>query len=361
MINLRDTRTLIILMTLTMLFVGLTFTFSTGSMQALRLGKPAYYFFSKQFIASIIGFCLIIMAYNIPLNFYRRMVVPIYFLTIILLLAVFFFKPLNGAHRWIILPMVNLQPSELAKFTSILYLAHYLEKKNDQITYFVKGFLPATVMLGGMAALVLIEPDFGTTFLIICVCMAMFFVGGASLKHLFGGVTLLIPIVFALIMMGYRKERLIAFMDPWAHYETSGYQLIQSLVAIGSGGFFGKGLGDSSQKLYFLPDAHTDFIFAIIAEELGFIGGAIVIGLMVYLFTLCMKVAIRHEDRFKRIFTFGLALLILLQALIHICVTVGLVPTKGITFPFISYGGSALIFHMFSIGVILRSAKESME
>lgn len=361
MINIKDTRYLIILMMLSLLFVGLIFSFSTGSMQAMRLGKPEYYFFYKQFIASLIGFSLIILAYNIPLDFYRKMVVPIYFVTIILLLSVFMFKSLNGAHRWILLPGFSIQPSELAKFTCILYLAHYLEKKNDQITYFTKGFLPATVMLGMMASLILVEPDFGTTFLIIIVCLAMFFVGGASLKHLFGGVTLLIPIIVALIMMGYRKDRIIGFLDPWAHYETSGYQLIQSLVAVGSGGIFGKGLGDSSQKLFFLPDAHTDFVFAIISEELGFVGAAIIIGITVYLFSLCIKVSIRHDDRFKRILTFGLALLILLQALIHISVTIGLMPTKGITFPFVSYGGSALIFHMFSIGVILRSAKESLE
>jgi cell division protein FtsW len=350
---------MIILTTLALLFIGLVFSFSTGAIQAIRLNKPEYYFFQKQFIASVIGFIFIITAYKIPLDFYRKLVVPLYFLTIIALLSVFAFHALNGAHRWIILPGINFQPSEMAKFTAILYLAHYLEKKNEKMSQFVKGFLPATMMLGFMAALILLEPDLGTTVLIIFVSIFMFFVGGASLLHLFGSITLLLPVIIAAIgMNSYRKERIIAFMDPWAHYRDSGYQLIQSLTAIGSGGFFGKGFGESSQKLFFLPDAHTDFVFAIISEEFGFIGAAIVIGLTIYLFSLGIKVALKHDDRFKRIFTFGLSLIMLMQAIFHICVTVGLFPTKGITLPFVSYGGSALIFHMFSIGVILRSAKE---
>ncbi len=358
MINFKDRRTLMTTIIFILLFIGFLFTLSTGSLQAERLGKPEYYFFTKQLIAAIIGFFGLVLSYHIPLEFYKKHIIKIYFGVLILLLAVFFFKSINGAHRWIIFPHINFQPSELVKFTVIVYLAHYLDKKYDKLNQFKSGFLPVSLMIGIMASLVLLEPDFGTTFIIVVISLSMYFIGGINLIHLFGSIIFLIPIGFVFLNHGYRKTRLLSFMNPWAYQYKEGYQLIQSLTAVGSGGLFGKGLGNSSQKLLFLPEAHTDFIFAIISEELGIWGPILIIGLIFYLFWLGIQTAYKHENKFKRLLTLGLSLILLLQAIIHIGVTIGILPTKGITLPFISYGGSALIVQMFMVGVLLRSVKE---
>jgi cell division protein FtsW len=360
MFNFRDTKNVIMIIVFILLLTGLLFTYSTGQPQAIIHNKPEYYYFFKQFIAAVIGICGIYVAYHIPLDFYKKHIGKIYFLVIFLLTLVFFFRPINFSHRWIILPHFNFQPSELAKFTAIVYIAHYLDKKNDKLMDFKTGLLPVSLMVGIMAALILAEPDFGTTFLIVLICLSMFFVGGINLAHLLGGIILLIPVGIVFLNMGYRKVRLISFLNPWKYEFGEGFQLIQSFTAVASGGLFGKGLGNSSQKLLFLPEAHTDFVYAIIAEELGIWGPLIILGLMAYLFYIGLKITFKHQnDKYKRLLTFGLSLILFLQAIMHIYVTLGLMPTKGITLPFISYGGSALVVQMFMIGVLLRSAKEA--
>jgi cell division protein FtsW len=282
-----------------------------------------------------------------------------YFATLILLIVVFLYRPINGAHRWILLPGFSFQPSELAKFTLVLYLAHYLDKKEDKLKDFSKGFLPASILLGIIGALILSEPDFGTTFLMIAILLAMFLIGGASIKHIGGMLGFISPILIAGMMMGYRKARLLSFLDPWADQYGKGYQLIQSLAAVGSGSVAGKGLGNSSQKLHFLPEAHTDFIYAIIAEETGFLGALFFVILFAVLFYICMQVAKMHTDKFKSIFTFGLSYCLTVQAVLHMGVVTGALPTKGIGLPFVSYGGSSMIMSLFMVGVLIRSAEEA--
>jgi cell division protein FtsW len=308
-----------------------------------------------------IGLGLMYFAYNVPLRYWRKMVPLLYFITLVMLISVFFFKALNGSHRWIILPMFNLQPSELAKFTSILYLAHYLDKKEGKLDSFSNGFLPASIMLGILGALILSEPDYGTTLLIICVSFTLFLIGGANLKHIFSVVGFISPIIIAGMLMGYRRDRLTSFLDPWKDRFGDGYQLVQSLTAVGSGGFFGKGIGNSSQKLYFLPEAHTDFIYAIIAEETGLIGSIFVLVLVITFFVVCVRVALKHKELFERLLTFGLALLFFIQAVMHISVVTGLLPTKGIGLPFVSYGGSNMMASLMMAGVLIRSAEEAGE
>lgn len=361
MVNFKDPRFLILSSCVLLIMIGLIFIYSTGSLQAIRLERSEMFFFFKQFVSVVLGFIALIVAYHIPLSFYRNNVMLIFFITLALLIAVFFMPAINGAKRWIILPIYSFQPSELAKFTAILYLAHYLDKKTDRMVDFMKGFLPATLLVGTLAALIILEPDFGTTFIIVVVSFAMFLVGGARLTHIFGVVGIVLPILMSALLFGYRKGRLLSFLDPWGDRYGGGYQLIQSLSAVGSGGIFGKGLGNSTQKLFFLPEAHTDFIYAIIAEEAGLIGASLLFLIVVFMFRTTLKVAFNNENKFKKLLIFGISLMIFIQSTVHIFVVIGLLPTKGITLPFVSYGGSAMVFSLFFVGVILRSIEESKQ
>lgn len=362
MINIRDLRFQILATCALLLMIGLIFIYNTSATQALRLGKSESYFFIKQFIHIILGFGVLYFAYKIPLELYRKFVMPIFFITLIMLIIVLFIPGANGAKRWIYLPFVSFQPSELAKFTVVLYLAHYLDKKTDKMWDFMKGFLPATLLVGILAALIIIEPDFGTTTLIVVVAFTMFIVGGARLTHIFGIIGIVLPVLIAALLAGeYRKARLLNFLDPWQDQFGVGYQLIQSLASVGSGGVFGQGLGSSIQKLLFLPEAHNDFIYAIIAEETGLIGASIVFLIIVFLFRKNIQAAFLHEDKFKRLLVFGLSFLIFVQSFVHVFVVLGLLPTKGLTLPFVSYGGSAIIVTMFFVGVILRSIEEVVQ
>lgn len=357
--DIRDNRFKILIITSFLVILGLIFLLSSGTMVALSLGKQELYFFQKQIISVLVGCFVMYSAYRVPLGTWRKLTPLFYFGTLFLLMLVFFYRPINGAHRWILLPGFSLQPSELAKFTVILYLAHYLDKKEEKLKDFSKGFLPASVMLGLIGALVLMEPDFGTTFLMIAVLLSMFIIGGASVLHIGGILAFISPILVAGMMMGYRKARLLNFLDPLEDRYGVGYQLVQSLAAVSSGGVFGKGLGNSSQKLHFLPEAHTDFIFAIVSEETGLWGAFGIMILFVLLFYVIIKVARSHEDKFKRLLTFGLAYCMIIQAILHVGVVSGALPTKGIGLPYMSYGGSSMIFALFMTGVLMRSAEEA--
>jgi cell division protein FtsW len=357
--ELRDSRFAILLIISILVMGGLIFILSAGSMQAIALGRQELYFFQKQMVSVIVGFFAMYTAYKVPLASWRKYVPLMYLVTLVLLVMVFFYRPINGAHRWLLLPGFSFQPSELAKFTLVLYLAHYLAKKEDKLKDFSNGFLPASILLGIVGALILSEPDFGTTFLLIAILLAMFLIGGASIKHILGMMGFISPILIAGMMMGYRKARLLSFLDPWADQYKTGYQLIQSLAAVGSGKFVGKGIGNSSQKLHFLPEAHTDFIYAIIAEETGLLGSVFFLLLFAALFYVCMDVAKKHTDKFKSIFTFGIAYCLVVQAVLHIGVVTGALPTKGIGLPFVSYGGSSIIVSLFMTGILIRSAEEA--
>ncbi|MCX8084514.1 MAG: putative lipid II flippase FtsW [Calditerrivibrio sp.] len=360
MISLRDERIQIISVAFMLIIVGFLYVYSIGALQANRIGKMEYYFLFKQLTAAILGLIFMYIGYRISLETYRKYIPVLYFTTLTLLVMVFFFKPVNGANRWIPLPIFSFQPSELAKIVTVFYFAHYLDKKEDKIQYFARGLFPASVMLGIMISFIVAEPDFGTSVLILSVSIILLFIGGMDKKYIFYVVFILIPIAVTVVLMaGYRKARIVSFLNPWEYKNTLGYQLIQSLVAIGSGGITGKGLGNSSQKLFFLPEAHTDFVYAIISEEFGFMGSLFVLFLIIYLFITIYRIGMKHYDKYKRFLTLGFGFMFIIQSLMHIGVTVGLLPTKGITLPFVSYGGSALICQMFILGVLLRSAEES--
>lgn len=355
--NIKDSNKIIVV-TMLLTSIGLLYCLSAGSFQALRVSDQEFYFFIKQLIAFVIGICFFIIACKVPLDFYRKFVVCIYIITVFFLILVFFSPKINGSHRWLSFPFFSIQPSEFAKFTAVLYLAHYLDRKHEEIKYLLNGFLPACVLLGIIVLLILLEPDIGTPFLLVLVTLSLFFIAGANIKHLAGFVFFSLPILFVLLFIGYRRDRLLSFLNPWDYHNTSGYQLIQSLISVGSGGLFGKGLGNSTQKLYYLPEIHTDFVYAAIAEELGFIGAIFVLLLVIYLFYLCLKSAKMQRDNFKFLLIVGIALLFVYSSFIHMAVVLGLMPTKGIALPFVSYGGSSLIINMFLMGLVLRSLKE---
>lgn len=361
MVNLREPRTALMTITVVLLLTGLLFIYATGSIVAMHDGKSQWYFLIRHSVNIAVGIVAFTLAYTIPLEWYRKYLLPLFALTIVLLLVVLLMPKINGARRWILLPGFQFQPSELAKFTMVLYMAHYLDKKESRLHDFVNGFLPASVIMGVIAGLIVIEPDFGTTMLLVFVVFSLYLVGGAQLKHLLSVAAFVAPIAISMVLFGYRKGRLLSFLDPWAVEKDVGYQLIQSLTAVSSGGFFGKGLGNSTQKLFFLPEAHTDFVYAIIAEELGFPGAFLILFLVIWFFLVVMKGVLLIEDRFKKLLVAGMAFILLYQSLIHIAVVIGLMPTKGITFPLVSYGGSAMVFSLFAVGIILRGLQEVYE
>ena len=359
MFDLRGSRFQLLFFTAVLVLIGMMFVYSSGSLQAMRLHKGDMYFLMKQIVSCGLGIVLLAIAYKTPLDFYRRHIALIFFVTFILLVAVFTQKPANGAQRWIMFPIFSFQPSELAKFTVVVYLAHYLDKKYDRLSDFTRGLLPATMMVGCLTALVLLEPDFGATFLIVLVAFTIFIVGGARPQHIIGIVGFVLPIFLSTVLFGYRKGRLLVFLDPWTDRFGNGYQLVQSLAAIGNGGIFGQGIGNSIQKLFFLPEAHTDFIYAIIAEEWGLTGALLVFIIIILFFRVALSASVRHADRYKKLLMIGVSCLLFYQSVINIFVVLGLVPTKGITLPFISYGGSALMMSLFFVGVLLRGIEEA--
>lgn len=272
-------------------------------------------------------------------------------------------KTVNGSRRWIQLGFISLQVSEVVKFVTILYLASFLQRYQSEVQKELKGFLKPMLLVGILSGLLLLEPDFGAAVVITMTCLALLFLAGVRLWPF---CVLLVLVAGSLILLAilspYRLQRLTSFLNPWAHQFGSGYQLTQSLIAFGRGGLFGVGLGNSVQKLFYLPEAHTDFLFAVLAEELGLIGEILLMGLFVLLIGRIILIGRRAENSnqlYSAYLAYGIALWLGLQVIINIGVTAGVLPTKGLTLPFISYGGSSLLMNCLAIGVIFRIAYET--
>jgi len=278
---------------------------------------------------------------------------------LILLLAVLLLDRAHATHRWVRIGPASLQPSEFAKLAVVIFLAWYLEPRVKRGGGGVNGIwetlVPALGPVIALAALVVIEPDLGTSLMILLVAGAMLFEAGLSLQYLAGAIAAALPVIYLLIVrVPYRYSRLMAFLHPEQDPQGAGFQLLQSLIAVGSGGFFGVGLMASRQKLFYLPEAHTDFIFAVLSEELGFIGGAMVIALFAIYGWRGLRAALRAPDDFGRMLAMGITFLVVGQALFNLSVVVGLLPTKGIPLPFISYGGSSLVVMLLATGILLN-------
>jgi cell division protein FtsW len=342
---------------LLLLTFGVVMVYSASAVYAgARLGDGLW-FFKRQALGAIAGLAALLVAMKVG---YRRLeVLAVPLVVISLVLLVLLHAPglghaAGGARRWMKLGPLTFQPSEIAKLSLVLWLARSLSKKQERIRIFSVGFLPHLVMLGLFGALLLWEPDFGTTVVLGCVTFALLFVAGARLTYLFALIGALAPVVAFLVWHSrYRLQRVLTFLDPWKDPQGHGYQTVESLLGFGAGGSFGVGLGESHQKLFFLPAAHTDFILSIVGEELGFAGVAAVLLLFGILVWRGIKAAFAAPDAFGCWLALGLTLLLSLEALVNAGMALALLPTKGMALPFLSYGMTSVIASCLAAGILL--------
>lgn len=319
-------------------------------------GSP-HYFLVKQVLWAALGLTGMAVAMRTDYRKLRdpRFVYGAVILTTLLLVLVLFLRPVNEAHRWIRFGSLSFQPAELAKLVVILFLAYHLERKAERVNEFLPSLFPALLLLGWIAFLVYIQPDLGTAATIVALGGVMLFIGGVRLRYF---AALAIPGAYllyrAVIVAAYRRDRIEAFLNPWSDARGAGYQLIQSLIAVGTGGVTGVGLMEGRQKLFYLPYPFSDFIFAVVGEELGLLGAAAVVLGFVLLLWRGVRAAWKAPDRFGTLLAAGLTLTIVLQAFVNVSVVLGLLPTKGIPLPFISAGGSSLLLTLVTVGVILN-------
>jgi cell division protein FtsW len=348
---------------LCLLAIGLIMVGSASvSIAEKQLGEP-FYFFQRQCAYALAGLLLAWAVLHIKIEIWENINPKLLILGMVsLLLVLMTGKEVNGSLRWISLGVVNIQPSEFVKLFVVFYLAGYLVRRGDEVCSSVKGFLKPMILLSLVGILLLLEPDFGSAFVIAMTALGMMFIGGVKVRQ-FGILFLLMAVGFGIVAYTspYRLERLTCFLNPWANPFDCGFQLTQSLIAFGRGEWLGVGLGGSIQKLFYLPEAHTDFLFAVLAEELGLLGGLFVIGLfatLVWRAFLIGQSAFRAQQRFAGYVAYGLGLLIGLQAFINIGVNMGLLPTKGLTLPLMSYGGSSVVATCIGCAVLLRISHE---
>jgi len=357
--------------TLTLCLLGAVMIFSASAVTAEQQYGHSYIFLARQAAWLFIG---LVGMFALMKTDYRRLrepavVYPAICLVLLLLVGTFFLDKSHATHRWIKIGPANIQPSELAKLAAILYLAWFLDQKRRTKASmefckedFWQTLFPAVGPILVYVALILLQPDLGTSIDILVVAAAILFVAGLSWKWIALGLTGAIPLVYLLItQVAYREARLMAFLHPDSDPQGAGFQLLQSLIAVGSGGFTGVGLMESKQKLFYLPEAHTDFIYAVICEELGFIGAMIVIALFVIYGWRGIRAALGAPDGFGRFLAIGITAMVLCQALINFAVVLGMVPTKGIPLPFISYGGSSLLVMLLATGVLLNISQRAPE
>lgn len=341
--------------------IGIVMIYSASSIYALeRHGDSA--FFLKRHLAFVgIGIIFTFLAMSIDYRILKKYSRPLLLFALILLILVLIpgiGRQVSGARRWFRFKYISFQPSELANLAVIVYVADYISRKSDRIKAFFRGFLPPVAILGFVSILILAQPDLGTTVALGVVVLTMLFVAGIRPAYLLSLVLAALPVLYVLIFsVPYRRMRILAFLNPWSDPKGSGFQIIQSQLALGSGGIFGLGLGHSRQKLFYLPAAHTDFIFSIIGEEMGLIGTVGIIVLFLIFIRQGLKVIRNSPDKFGYFLSLGLVLLICFKAAINIGVSCGVFPTKGLPLPFISYGGSSLVFDMFSIGILMNIAR----
>ncbi len=350
----------LILVTIALLLIGVVMVYSASAILAMRQYGDAILFLKKQILWIVIGLLAMLMVSRIPYPHWQTGALPMMLLTVCFLIAVLIPSvgiEINGSRRWLGMGLVTVQPSELARLCMVIYLASYLAKRRDRLGDFVQGFLPPVMVVGLLLSLILAEPDFGTAVVMAMMAGILLFVGGVRLKHLWGVGILIIPVIYALVMtIGYRRERLLAFLDPWKDPGGGGFQIIQSFLAMGQGGPLGEGLGEGRQKLFFLPYPHTDFIFAVIGEELGLVGTLAIVDLFALLAWRGIRIAMSAPDLFGRYLAFGITMMIVLQAQVNMAVVTGLLPTKGLTLPLLSYGGSSLVTNLVGVGILLNVA-----
>lgn len=342
--------------------IGIVMVYSASSALALKKFGADTYFLKKQAIFGALGIVALVICRHLPYRCYRALAYPILGAAILALLAIpltGFGYAAGGSARWLRFAGFTFQPSELARFALIIFLAYSVSKKEDRIKSFSIGFLPHILLLGLLSGLILIQPDFGTVVILAALTWIILFVGGARLLHLGSTLVVLLPATYLIMVSAdYRWKRLMTFIDPWAHPVDEGYQIVHSLMAFGTGGLWGTGIGKGYQKLFYLPEPHTDFIFSVIGEELGLIGVLFILVLYGLILWRGFSIARGAGDTFGMLVAVGLTAALGLQVSINTGVTLGLLPTKGLTLPFLSYGGTSLLINMAAIGILMNIGAE---
>jgi len=357
---------LLLLTTFSLVVFGALMIYSSTSVVTPMLEKKGiteFYYFNRHMFTILIGFIFMFLAYRVRPLYLKKMAIPLLVFSFVLLILVFL--PVIGVHaggarRWIRLWPSTFQPSEFVKLSMVIFLAKYLSEADYRTDSFVSFIKPVLVMVT-FQAVILKQPDFGAAMSLAFLTFAMLFLSGTKLRYIFSLFLFALPVLYKLVTAPYRARRITSFLDPWKDPQDSGFQLVQSFIAFGSGGLTGVGIGGSRQKLSYLPESHTDFIFSIIGEEFGFIGVSIVLVLFLFLLVRGISIANRTKDRFIYYLAIGLSLMVSLQALINFAVATGMVPTKGLPLPFISYGGSSLLVNMAAIGILLNISKGENE
>jgi len=348
---------LLLLVVMALVSLGLVMVYSASAIAAQQKLGDSFFYLKRQAVAAGIGLLAMAVALKLGYRKLARLAYPLLVCAVISLVLVLVpgvGTTVGGARRWIRVLGFSIQPAEIAKLAWVIYLAYSLAKKREKVTLFSIGFLPHLLMAGLLVALCMAEPDFGSSVGIVFLLFVLLFAAGTKLSYLVGSVLLAIPVAYqAVASSPYRLNRILAFLDPWAHRHDVGYQVAESLISIGSGGLFGLGLGDGRQKLFFLPEAHTDFVFSIIGEELGLVGVAAVMGLYALIVWRGLRASLKAGETFGSYLGFGITALFGFQAVVNIFVAMGLAPTKGLTLPLISYGGTSLSAMMGAAGILL--------
>jgi cell division protein FtsW len=347
---------------LVLLSAGIVMVYSASAIVAADRFHDPYFFLKKQAAWALLGGGALWGGLRLDYRRLEAVVVPVLVVAAILLVLVLvppFGQAINGTRRWIRVAGVSIQPAELAKLALVMYLAAFLSRKGEKVDDFWRGFVPPLAVAGLLAVLVFAQPDLGNCVAILALTFALLFLAGSRVRHLALVFAAALPLVtLAIWMAPYRVRRILAFVDPWQDPRGSGFQIIQSWLALGGGGPFGRGIGASQQKLFYLPESHTDFIFAIIGEELGFVGALGIVGLFAVLVWRGVRIGLRAPDPFGAYLALGITVLIATQTLINLGAVTGLLPTKGLPLPFISFGGSALLVTMLSTGVLLNISQQ---
>ena len=340
-----------------MVCVSVVMVYSASAPVALRDYKDPYYFLIRQGLWAVLGVALMALAMRIDYRSYRNdlLIWTGLGVLVLMLAATLFAEPVNGARRWLSVAGLRFQPSEFAKLACVFFTALMLERRMHRINEISYSLAPIAIVTAILAGLIFFEPDAGTAMSLILIVGVMVFAAGLSYRYMLGAAVVAIPaLAFAVIWESYRLKRIFAFLDPWADRQGDGFQAVQSFIAVGTGGIAGRGLNESVQKLFYLPFAHTDFIFSVIGEELGLIGTTATLACFCVIAWRGLQISGRAEDQFGSLLALGITTMIVAQALINISVVLGLLPTKGIPLPLISSGGSSLLVSLVAIGVLLN-------
>jgi cell division protein FtsW len=347
----------------TLVSLGVVMVYSASAIIAGERFQDSFYFLKRQLCWAALGFAALWAAMRLDYRRLERLVIPLLALSVVLLALVLvpsLGREINGTRRWLRLGPLAFQPVELAKFALVLYLAAFLTRRREVLGSFGQGLLPVLLVAGGMAGLTVLQPDLGNSLALVILTLTLAYLAGARVGHMLAIGAAALPLVAVLVAMKpYRWRRMAAFLNPWDDPQGSGFQIIQSFLALGSGGWLGRGLGESRQKLFYLPEPHTDFIFAIVGEELGLLGAAGVVALFAVLVWRGLRIGLRAPDPFGGYLALGLTLMLATETIVNLGVVTGALPTKGLPLPFVSFGGSALLTAMFSAGVLLNISQHA--